>query len=748
MRRFFIRYFPFFFLFALWFIFTSPYFIQGKVPFPSTYQVNHFHPWSLDQKNWGPVKNGAMPDIIDQIYPWRHFSVQELKQGRIPWWNPNSFSGNPHIANVQSSAFSPLNALFFFLPFIDAWSLLILSQSLIAAIGMYLLLRFYKISIPGSLLGSISWMFSGFLVVWMAYGTLSMAIAVLPLLLFCLSSYFTSKKIRWGIISSLIVAFSFFSGHFQTSLYLLLVGIWYCLFLFFTSKEKIRSVLTLAFVFFGLLIALIQVLPAVQFYNLSPRSDIFIYTGGIPVQYLITLLAPDFFGNPVTRNDWFGYYAEWSSFVGIVPFIFALFTIGRNKSSYVSFFQILCLVSLFLAIESPLLKVIGSMHIPVLSTSSPSRLIVIFSFSLSVLAGFGFDILRRMFLDKRFKKSIPYLVLPAFLLFVTWSILFSGKFFTDEHMRIARNNLILPSCLYLAFIMTVIFAASMRHKEKIITVLFLIPLLLAGFDGVRFAGKWMPFDKREFVFSDLPVITAMQEKIGNGRVFGNIGAQVGTYYNLPIIEGYDPLYIDRYGEFIRTSATGKYSSSERSVVKIDRNGLYIKRVLDLLGVTLIYHPNVDTNQSWAFPVWKDEDFNQVYKDDLYSLYRNKKAISRPALYYAYEVIPDKKKLLSRFYTKDFDYRKTLLLEVNPGITSSDSGSGSVKILSQTPTGIHYRVKTDRQGLLFLSDNYYPGWKAYVNGKETKIFRADYTFRAVVVPKGESIVEFSYKKGLF
>ncbi len=111
---------PFFFFFGLWFIFASPYFFQGRVPFPATYQVNHFHPWSLDQKNWGPVKNGAMPDIIDQIYPWRHFSVQEIKQGRLPWWNPNSFSGNPHIANVQSAAFSPMNTLFFFLHLLKA----------------------------------------------------------------------------------------------------------------------------------------------------------------------------------------------------------------------------------------------------------------------------------------------------------------------------------------------------------------------------------------------------------------------------------------------------------------------------------------------------------------------------------------------------------------------------------------------------------------------------------------------------
>jgi uncharacterized membrane protein YfhO len=46
-------------------------------------------------------------------------------------------------------------------------------------------------------------------------------------------------------------------------------------------------------------------------------------------------------------------------------------------------------------------------------------------------------------------------------------------------------------------------------------------------------------------------------------------------------------------------------------------------------------------------------------------------------------------------------------------------------------------------MLFLSDTYYPGWKAYVDGKETKIYRADYTFRAIYVLGGSHKVEFIY-----
>ncbi len=46
-------------------------------------------------------------------------------------------------------------------------------------------------------------------------------------------------------------------------------------------------------------------------------------------------------------------------------------------------------------------------------------------------------------------------------------------------------------------------------------------------------------------------------------------------------------------------------------------------------------------------------------------------------------------------------------------------------------------------MLFLSDNYYPGWKAYVDNKETKIYRANYTFRSIYLPSGNHSVAFKY-----
>src|SRR3990167_5685311 len=109
MKNFILKFWPVIFIFLLWFIFASPYFVKGKVPYASTYQVNFFPPWSHYENFWGPVKNNAMPDVHGQIYPWKKFTIDTFRNGQIPLWNPYSFSGNPHLANFQSAVLSPFN---------------------------------------------------------------------------------------------------------------------------------------------------------------------------------------------------------------------------------------------------------------------------------------------------------------------------------------------------------------------------------------------------------------------------------------------------------------------------------------------------------------------------------------------------------------------------------------------------------------------------------------------------------------
>lgn len=722
-----------------WFVFAHPYFLLGKVPYASQYQVNFFPPWSHYEKFRGPIKNNAMPDIHEQIYPWKKFTIEQLKQGRLPLWNPYNFSGNPHLANFQSAVLSPFNLLFFIFPFIDAWSLLILLQPLIAGVSTYFLMRSFHVSKPGALLSSIIFMFCGFIVVWMAYGTLAMAISFLPTALFAIEKSFNKTSLRILLLLAVIVPLSFFSGHFQTSLYFLIFLWSYFIYKTLITKAYKNAVSVCIALLFGLIFSLPQLLPSIQFYQHSVRSEIFIQGGGIPFHYLITIFAPDFFGNPVTRNDWFGFYAEWVSFIGITPLLLSLYGLIKMRNSHTLFFFFASILSLILAIDSPIHAVLGGLQIPVLSTSAPARIIVLFSFSLAVMAGFGFDNLRS-FLSKKEKSTLVPLVLIGGLLLGIWILLLVGNILPDDKVSIAKRNLLLPSLFF--GISTVIIATLFFFRKATMFLLYLL-LFVAAFDSMRFAQKWMPFDNRALVYPGVPIISAIEKHIGNGRFFGNLGAEVATYYGFPSVEGYDPLYIGRYGEFIRGAAKGDVLKGERSVVKLDRRGQYTDRVLDLLGVSLIFHPIADTNQGWAYPVWDNlARYELLYRDDKFQLFKNKEALKRATIFYQFEVITDSNILLKKFYSKDFNFREILLLEEEVPITPSDS-KGIAEIVQYTPGRILIRTKSDAPGLLFLADNFFPGWRVKVNGKTEKIYRADYSFRAVVIPSGSAEVEFTY-----
>ena len=284
MIKYFSKFWPVIFIILIWFVFSSPYFLNNRAPFPSTYQVNNFAPWSANSQFWGPVKNGAMPDIITQIYPWRHLTIEIWKSGSVPLWNPYSFSGTPLLANYQSGALSPFNILFFIFPFVDAWSILVLLQPFLAGLFMYLFARSLKISEVGSLMSSVSFMFCGFITSWMGYATLGYAILFLPLALFCIEKYYVSKKNIFLFLLSLSIPLSFFSGHFQISLYFLIIVLAYIIYKAIVSRNIHNTLYIILYTCFGLLLTSPQVLPSIELYLASFRSSFF-QTNGIPMQY-------------------------------------------------------------------------------------------------------------------------------------------------------------------------------------------------------------------------------------------------------------------------------------------------------------------------------------------------------------------------------------------------------------------------------------------------------------------------------
>jgi len=705
---------------VVWLIFSAPYFIKGTIPFPSDYLVTFFPPWNSEYGM--PVKNNAMPDVITQIFPWKKLTIETWKNGQIPLWNPYSFSGTAHAANYQSAVFSPVNLLFFVFPFLSAWSLMVLLQPLVAAVGMYLFLRRFGRSQVGAVIASIAFMFCNFMTTWMAYGTLGWAIAFLPWALW-------ATVVRARALLAISIAFSFLSGHFQISLYVLATIFAFILYL--------RKFNLLWYVLLGLLLASPQLFLGFDAYLSSTRSSGIGKIEVIPWQYLITIFAPDFFGNSVTRNDWFGHYAEWGSFVGVVPLLLGILALIKRSKDGRSFFIFLSIFSILLAFASPINDLIYALKLPVLSTSASSRIIVLFSLALSVLAAFGFD-------DwKSRKKSFVWFVIWGCVgLIVLWVFLLAGQAFPVDKLAIARRNSILPTAIA---IVSLLFMLLGKVRKKFMREIVIVTLLiLVVFDSLRFVIKWMPVGAREYMYPEVESMTFLKTHIGYDRVFGNIGNEAAGVFKLPIIEGYDAMYQGRYAEFINAAETGIAAHGGRSVVQFGKHGKFKTDVLKLLGVRYIYHRLSDGRNSWAFPFWEYQesgDMKIIFNDQKYQVFEFLKAYPRAFLASSYRVADDQN-ILGMLFDEDFDSRETLVLEEVPALEPS-LGEGIAEITSYTPTSVTIQTKSDVAKLLFLSDVFDPGWHVRVDGKSAKIYRADYDFRAVALEAGKHTVQFYY-----
>lgn len=734
------------FIFIIWFIFAYPYFLKEKVPFPSTYQVNNFAPWSAYEKFWGPVKNGAMPDIITQIYPWRHLAIEAWKSGQVPLWNPYSFSGTPLLANYQSAVFSPFNILFFIFPFINAWSILVLIQPLLAGIFMYIFARSLSRSKIGSLIASISFMFCGFITAWMGYATLAFAILFLPFSLFCIEKYYQTDRFRFLLFLAVSVPFSFFSGHFQISLYFLLAVIFYIAYKFSTTRNIRSTLLLILYTFFGLFISMPQLLPSIELYAQSFRSLVFAKSEVIPWGYISTFLAPDFLGNPVTRNDWFGHYAEWNAYIGVLPLMLAFYSISGKKKSQTIFLFIPAISVLFLAFASPVQDFFVNLRIPVLSSSAASRIIVLYSFLFAVLSSFGFDQLIKDIRNKNFKKIVFWLLSFSLIFAILWIVVGLKIFIPENRIAVAKSNLILPTLIFGVGSMVILFAS---FNKKLLVLVYLL-LFIVSFDMLRFAIKWMPFDPKDLVFPDTTTTKSFSKISGYNRVLGNFGGEAFVYYKLPSAEGYDALYSKRYGQLIRYIEKSEFIESGWSVVSLPKHAQNTKKAINLLDIKYIVHKLADNGVSWTFPFWTypEGQFSLIYKDDKYEFYQNNNVFPHAFLVSEYRVIKDKKQILETIFSNDFNLRKEIVVEEDPGIVKTEENVGETKILDYKQNKIEISVDAKNKALLFLSDNYYSGWKARVDEKEVRILKADYAFRAVPVEAGRHTVRFYYDPGSF
>jgi hypothetical protein len=134
------------------------------------------------------------------------------------------------------------------------------------------------------------------------------------------------------------------------------------------------------------------------------------------------------------------------------------------------------------------------------------------------------------------------------------------------------------------------------------------------------------------------------------------------------------------------------------------------------------------------------------EDPTINIYLNQEALARVLFVGQSVVVPDHDAAWAAIRAADFDPATTVILE--RGQTLDTQPNSTLSILQVDVNTIRIGVETDQPGYLVLSDAYYPGWQATLDGQSTPIERANYAFRAVYVPIGSHTVQFAFKPMLW
>ena len=740
--------------------FFYPVALFGKLPVPADTIIGLYHPFrDLYAKEYPrgiPFKNSLITDPVRQQYPWRFLTIFTEKNFILPLWNPYSLAGSPLLANLQSAPFYPFNILLFLPDFSIWWSVIIILQPLLGGIFMYLFLRNLRLTKYSAFFGGFIYAFCGFSIAWLEWGTIGHVALWLPLILLSVDKIFhQTKNYVWPLIFIFSLTSSFFAGHLQTFFYLYLLTAFYFIarWLKFGRPRKILFTYIILNTCFTIL-TFIQWYPTLQFILQSARDvdQMSFQKEGwfLPVQHLIQFFAPDFFGNPTTLNYWGVWnYGEFIGYIGIAPLIMACFALFYRYDKKTLFFGSIFFLSLFFALPTWLARLPFELQIPFLNTAQPTRLLFLTDFSLSILSALGLD----YFIRTAEKRKIIYPLIFLFLVYLSlWVfIIFApgAAKLLPENINTAKNNLYFPtlvSSLIVLFALVFLFIKNknfLRFNRNSQTIFIVLVIGLTVIDLFRFAYKFTPFTPDKYLFPEASSISFLQKYSGVSRIMTTdariLPPNFSVMYRLQSIDGYDPLYLRRYGELIaameRKSPDIKPPFGFNRIINPHN---YNTKIADLLGVKYVL----------SLTDLSSPKLTKVFEEGETKVYENKDVVKRAFFVRGIYPTSNNQQTINAIFDKNIDLKQIAVVENwDRGEKTFNDKDNKAEITKYRDNEVIIETNNKEEGFLVLTDTFYPAWHAKICNNnqikctETKIYITDYNFRGIVVPSGLHTIIF-------
>ena len=726
----------------------------------------------------------------------------EQKEKEDVIWMPFFFSGMPTFGNVafvphdvsyvQAIAVKILNLLFLN----GHWTWLVVFYFL-RGIFMFLLMRVWKFGRIASLVASITFMLSPYAIglAGEGHGSKLMALTYLPLVFLLVDMLYERRDLLSFGLFSAAVGTLLLTNHMQIVYYVFIVLGLYLLYTIVVDFKTDKFLVTKKIALFiggmllGLCISSYIYLSVYEYAQFSMRGGGTAgATGGLAYDYatnwswspweILTLLIPGFFG---FRADlYWGTIEPWTDstvYVGIIPILLTVIALIYRRTRMAVFMALLT-VAIFLISLGRNFSLLYELLFYVLpffnKFRAPSMILQLLPFVLGILAAIGFTALsdlREKFKAQEMEKAArTFMMIAAVLggLFVLSLLLKSTlQDFLSSFMFVKEGELAEWQQKYGQQFQRA--AAQMKQLRFDIFWKDFIKFFLLAAASLAVTGAYLKKSIQFPLFAallvgiltvDLMIIddklitpspsAALEKNFQPDATTTFLTQQPGLFRIFPGISPGDPLYMDNTFAYHGLQSIVGYSPAKLKIYQtmIDScmyHGTDPQFPLNMSIVNMLNTEFLIAHGRLPEDKFQAVNFDQSKRE---VTYRNPAALSRAFFVDSVIVARNDHDVFEALNSPSFTPGRTAVLYVSPpGIGHPDSAS--VQVTDYKTRHITLSATTSSPALMVLSEVYYPaGWKAYVDGHETEIYRTNYVLRSIVVPAGTHEVVFSFDPPMY
>lgn len=753
----------------------------------------------------GPQRNGQN-DVTSQFLEFRAYAGRGLREDTSSLlWNSHAMAGAPWLGSPQAAVFYPPNWLFAFVPSEYLISWLMVFHHWFGGIGTFLLCRRYAFSRPAALLAAGCYLGAPFLVANTSEGHFPQVCLVAWFPWAFLMVERLRARQRGGVSgTAIILALAFFAGHVQELFYLILALTVYLIFDIFPWRRGARAAETktsigrpsthpapdaphaactmvrhvsiavgtpsqiiLSWCFVGVVLLGLVAAELIPMFAYSRNS---VRAGGVAMdalraaslqpRSLIQLLDPRVFGGPEAYSGPGTYYWDALCHFGIVPLIMALIGAAACRRWYPGMRLVVLWLAAFLFAfgdQTPWFPFLYRFVPGISLFRGPARALFFCSFFTAVMAGAGVEVM--LVASRRARLGWRRLVVVAALVAL---ILAAGLWWWQQASRgasAAEPSGGWPEAWRQLAVLRVLgwslagggalFLMTMRGwTQRCGTVM--VVLLCAG-ELAWHAGEVLRTIPQVSIRRDNPIVEAIRPKLGFGRILAPqhlVSDREAWRGRISKVQAYEPVPLGRFGLYCAAAAPGSDSAmafAGFAPLNLERAR---KPLLDALGAQYVVVDGAGPSEASGWRRWHSGSVIQEFHlSDAepsrlpYTIYENLTPMPRAYVLGATVLATDPQNLIAQL--SQLDPRRTLLMERDILPDGVRQEFRPATIVEYTATRVVVHAQTQAPGYLVLSDAYFPGWSAIVDGSPAPVLPANIVFRAVPLTPGQHTIEFDY-----